>query len=309
MQVQGKGLSGDERRIYRTAIVNALKEKYVVLSGDQVDAKVNEIFEKESRESIECDTEKCFQDIAIAFQAELIASCTVLKVEGGYMLNLQINNVIENRSIVAESEPCKGCDQFKIINLLKAMAKGVPPDSSTTEHRDSPKAIEKEAEVAEESKSTKAIEIDAKVNASIRTFYKKVKRGKELMEKSEGTLVFPSVAKLGFGIGGEYGKGALLVKGAVIDYYSTKALSFGFQLGAQTKTIIILFMTKEVLTNFRESMGWKAGVDGSIAVVKGAGGSIDTDTLKEPILGFVLGRKGLMFNLTLEGSKITKLKM
>jgi lipid-binding SYLF domain-containing protein len=40
----------------------------------------------------------------------------------------------------------------------------------------------------------------------------------------------------------------------------------------------------------------------------GAGGTIDTTTIKDPIVGFVLSQKGLMFNLTLEGSKFTKLE-
>ncbi|MEE8483493.1 MAG: hypothetical protein V3S46_02760, partial [Nitrospinota bacterium] len=84
MQVQGPGLSDFDKRSYRAAIVGGLSEKYTVLSGDDVDAKVTEIFEKESRENIECDTEKCFQDIAIEFQAELIAVCTVVKKPGGY---------------------------------------------------------------------------------------------------------------------------------------------------------------------------------------------------------------------------------
>ncbi len=125
MQVQGKGVSPDERRIYRNAVVEALSWKYEVLSGDEVDATVQEIFEKESRESIECDTEKCFQDIAIEFQAELIATTTVLKVSGGFMLTVAISNVLENRALFTRSQPCKGCDQFAIINVLKSMAGGV----------------------------------------------------------------------------------------------------------------------------------------------------------------------------------------
>ncbi len=122
MQVQGKGISPDEGRIYRNAIVEALSERYEVLSGDDVDAKVNEIFEKESRESIECDTEKCFQDIAIAFQSELIATTTVLKSSGGYMLTVQINNVLDNKAVFTRSRPCEGCNQFAIIGKLREMA-------------------------------------------------------------------------------------------------------------------------------------------------------------------------------------------
>ena len=50
------------------------------------------------------------------------------------------------------------------------------------------------------------------------------------------------------------------------------------------------------------------GVDGSVALIKvGAGGSIDSSNIKDPIVAFVFGQKGLMYNLTLEGSKFTKL--
>ena len=153
-----------------------------------------------------------------------------------------------------------------------------------------------------------AAEIDAKVNASIKEFHEKVGAAKELIAKSEGVLVFPSVIKAGFGIGGEYGEGALRVKGKTVDYYSTAAASIGFQLGAQAKTVIILFMVKEALDGFRKSDGWEAGVDGSVALVTlGAGGSVDTTNIKDPIIGFVFSNKGLMYNLTLEGSKMTKL--
>jgi len=154
-----------------------------------------------------------------------------------------------------------------------------------------------------------AAEIDARVNASLKEFHAKVGAAKELIAKSEGVLVFPSVIKAGFGIGGEYGEGALRINGKTVDYYNTAAASIGFQLGAQAKTVIILFMTKEALAGFRKSDGWEAGVDGSVALVTlGAGGSVDTTNIRDPIIGFIFSNKGLMYNLTLEGSKMTKLK-
>jgi lipid-binding SYLF domain-containing protein len=49
-------------------------------------------------------------------------------------------------------------------------------------------------------------------------------------------------------------------------------------------------------------------VNGSVALVDmGTGGSIDPNNFKDPIIGFVFGNKGLMYNLTLEGSKYTKI--
>jgi lipid-binding SYLF domain-containing protein len=154
-----------------------------------------------------------------------------------------------------------------------------------------------------------AMEIDAKVNAILKKFYKDVGGAKELSKKSQGMLIFPSVLKAGFGIGGEWGEGALRINNKTVDYYSTAAASIGFQLGAQSKAVILMFMAKDVLNKFRSSSGWEVGIDGSVALVKiGAGGTIDSTTVQQPIIAFIFGQKGLMFNLTLEGSKFTKLK-
>ena len=161
---------------------------------------------------------------------------------------------------------------------------------------------------AKDSWAGSAKEIDVSSDETLSRFYDEVKGGKQLAKDAKGVLIFPGVFKAGFGIGGEYGEGALRVGGKTVDYYSTAAASIGFQLGAEKKSIVILFMDNDALNKFRDSSGWKAGVDASIAVVTvGAGGEMDTAKLKEPILGFIFGQKGLMYNLTLEGAKFTKL--
>jgi len=153
-----------------------------------------------------------------------------------------------------------------------------------------------------------AREIDVSVDVALENFDKEVKGSKSFVDNSKGVLVFPKVLKAGVGFGGEYGEGALRIDGKTVDYYNTAAGSFGLQFGAQAKTIILVFLDADALKRFRESEGWKAGVDGSVALVTlGAGGAIDTTKLKDPIVGFVFGQKGLMYNLTLEGSKFTKL--
>ncbi len=152
-------------------------------------------------------------------------------------------------------------------------------------------------------------EIDANIEESLFEFYEKTSAGKKLAGKAEGMLIFPKVYKAGFGIGGERGEGALLINGKTVDYYSTTSVSIGFQIGAQVKSQIILFMNKKVLSAFRESEGWEVGVDGSVAIATlGAGGEFDLKTVQEPVIGFIFSNKGLMYNLTLEGSKITKIK-
>ena len=151
-------------------------------------------------------------------------------------------------------------------------------------------------------------EIDLDVKNALELF-DEIKGSDNVLKKAKGLLVFPIVLKAGFGLGGEYGEGALLVKGKTIGYYNTAAASIGFQIGAQKKTIIIAFLDKDALKKFEASEGWKIGADASIAVVAvGAGGAIDSASLNEPVVAVVLGQKGLMVNLTLEGAKISKIK-
>jgi lipid-binding SYLF domain-containing protein len=160
-----------------------------------------------------------------------------------------------------------------------------------------------------ESYAATAKEINVSVDVTLKNFYKDVKGAKKYLKSAKGVLVFPSVYKAGFGIGGEYGEGALRINGKTVEYYSTVAGSFGFQLGAQKKTLILVFTQKDALKSFRESNGWKAGVDGSVALVAvGIGGSIDSTNIKDPIVAFAFDQKGLMYNLTIEGSKFTKIK-
>ena len=152
-----------------------------------------------------------------------------------------------------------------------------------------------------------AKEIDASVDVSIERFYKQVQGASELAQKAKGMLVMPNVVKAAFIIGGEYGEGALRIGGKTVDYYNTVAGSVGFSIGGQSKDIILLFMTDEALNTFRASKGWEAGVDGNVALISvGAGERADTNTLKDPILGFVFDAKGLIADISLKGAKFSK---
>jgi lipid-binding SYLF domain-containing protein len=153
-----------------------------------------------------------------------------------------------------------------------------------------------------------ANKINREVAEATKVFQEEVAGADVFLETAAGYLVFPRVIKVGLGFGAETGEGALMVGGQVEDYYRTTAGSFGLQAGAQAKSVVIAFMTPEALDKFRNSSGWKAGVDGSIALIDlGIGKTIDTNNIKDPVVGFIFGSKGLMYNLTLEGSKFTKL--
>jgi lipid-binding SYLF domain-containing protein len=150
--------------------------------------------------------------------------------------------------------------------------------------------------------------INAEANRALHSFVEQIHGARELAQKAAGVLVFPSVVKAGLAFGGEYGEGVMIIKGQPAGYYNLVSASFGFQLGVQERSVIIMFMTQSALDQFNRTAGWKVGVDGSVAIITvGAGGSIDSSQMTSPVIGFVIDPQGLMYNLTLEGSKISRI--
>jgi lipid-binding SYLF domain-containing protein len=150
---------------------------------------------------------------------------------------------------------------------------------------------------------------DADADATLSRLMSTVGGSREVIAKARGVLVFPSVVSAGLGIGGEYGEGVLQVGNFVEDYYSIASVSVGLQIGAQSKALVFLFMTQDSLDKFRRSQGWSVGADASVAVLRvGANGALDLTSVNAPVVAFVMTNAGLMANLTLEGTKITRLK-
>ena len=131
-------------------------------------------------------------------------------------------------------------------------------------------------------------EIDATVQEALNNLYEESSASRELAQKAAGILVFPRVIKAGIGVGGEYGEGALLINGQPVEYYNSVSASIGFQLGAQIKSQVIMFMEQGALDSFRNSNGWEAGVDGSVALVElSAAGEVSSNSARQPIIGFI----------------------
>lgn len=152
-------------------------------------------------------------------------------------------------------------------------------------------------------------EIDASVKAALDRLHAEVKGSDAITSKASGILVFPEVIKAGFVFAGEGGEGALKIGGRTAGYYTIFSGSVGLQAGGQKRDIIIAFMDAASLKKFEASDGWKAGVDGSVALIDvGAGAAIDITKIREPIVGFVVGQKGLMAGVSVDGSKITKVQ-
>lgn len=150
-------------------------------------------------------------------------------------------------------------------------------------------------------------EIDAEVDSTLTKLYETAPGSQELVQRASGVLVFPSVIRVSFGIGGAHGDGALLGKGGrTLGYYTVNAGSIGLQAGAQSQAAIYLFMTPDALQHFQTSNGWTAGVDATVALAKvGANGRIDTASAQQPVIAFVLTNAGLAAGVALEGAKVT----
>lgn len=150
--------------------------------------------------------------------------------------------------------------------------------------------------------------IDARVQATLSEMYTEIPDSKLLAEKSVGMLVMPLVTEAGLWIGGAYGRGALLVNGVTVDYYSQTKASLGLQIGAQQFAHVLFFMTEDALAEFRTSSGWVAGADVKYAVVNSGGRfAADTMTTTSPVVAVVFGQAGLIVGVSLEGAKYSRI--
>ncbi|QYZ71078.1 lipid-binding SYLF domain-containing protein [Neotabrizicola shimadae] len=155
--------------------------------------------------------------------------------------------------------------------------------------------------------SNGAAEIDARVDATKQFLDGRYPGTIELTDKAYGVLYMPLMTEAGFFVGGAYGRGALRINGATVDYYSATEASYGLQIGAQQYGHALFFMTQDALAAFRSSDGWVAGVDIRYATPD-QGGSIGADTTQsEPVIALVFGQQGLMAGASIAGTKYTRI--
>ena len=134
----------------------------------------------------------------------------------------------------------------------------------------------------------------------------------ELLEKAECIIVFPSVLKAAFVVGGDYGRGAMVCRtGEHFNgpwgspaMYALEGASVGFQLGGQATDLVLLVMNERGASAILESKV-KLGADASVAAgPKGRDASADTDaTMRAEILSYSRTR-GLFAGISLEGSTL-----
>jgi lipid-binding SYLF domain-containing protein len=162
---------------------------------------------------------------------------------------------------------------------------------------------------AADAHAASAGQISADAGRALRSLYGVQPKAQWLGARAKAVLVFPKIVKAGLVVGGQSGDGALLVGGRTTAYYNISAASFGLQAGAQTFSYALFFMTDAALASLQNSDGWAVGSDPNVVVVdKGAAESLTTTTATKGVYVFAFGQRGLMAGLTLEGSKITRIR-
>ena len=150
--------------------------------------------------------------------------------------------------------------------------------------------------------------LDAQAQAALQRLLAETPQAKELHSMAKGTLVFPDVAKAGFIVGAEGGKGVMFAPdGRVAGYYRARALSVGFQAGAQSFSQVMFFMTDHAITSLTSGSGLSVGTGPSVVVVDaGVAASLTTTTAKSDVYAFIFGQEGLMAGIGLQGQHIEK---
>lgn len=159
------------------------------------------------------------------------------------------------------------------------------------------------------SSGASASQIASDSRAALRDLYKQNPKARQLGAKAKGVLVFPSIAKGGFVVGGMGGNGSLVrPDGSIRDYYQTGGLSYGLQAGVQKYGYALFLMDREAFNNINRADGWEIGSSPSLVIVdKGKAASLSTTTIDSGTYAFFFNQTGLMGGLGLQGSKITRI--
>ena len=150
--------------------------------------------------------------------------------------------------------------------------------------------------------------IDSRVDQSLSYLYSNYPGTQDLANRAAGILVMPVVTEIGLGVGGAYGRGALRVGGATVDYYSQGSLSGGLQIGGQQYSHVLFFMTPDALLEFRTSDGWALGGDAEYAYLdRGETLRAETTTSLAPVIAVIFAQSGLRVGATIVGTKYTRI--
>lgn len=131
-------------------------------------------------------------------------------------------------------------------------------------------------------------------------------RSRLFARHARAVLVFPAIFKAGLVFGGESGDGVLFVNGRAAGFYNLSGGTFGLQAGAEKFGYALFLMNDQALRHLRRSSGFDLGTGPSLVMINsGAAAEANSTTLTKDIYAFPFNTKGLMADLTLQGTKIS----
>ena len=154
-----------------------------------------------------------------------------------------------------------------------------------------------------------AADLDTDSAQALQTLYRKNSAAEGIGKEARAILVFPKVIKAGLIFGGSYGEGVLMEHSKVISYYNTVSGSWGWQAGAESYAYVVFLMNEKAVQYLSRSEGWEIGVGPSVVVAdEGVAKNLSSSTLRKDAYAFILDQQGLMVNLSIEGTKISRIK-
>ncbi|MGB4062316.1 MAG: lipid-binding SYLF domain-containing protein [Azonexus sp.] len=154
-----------------------------------------------------------------------------------------------------------------------------------------------------------AEDLDKDAAQALQTLYKTNPIAESLSKNARGILIFPKILKAGLVFGGSYGEGVLNKNGKQSGYYNSVSASWGWQAGAESYGYVVFLMSDKAVKYLDKSNGWEFGVGPSVVVVnEGVAKNLSTSTLKNDAYAFIFDQQGLMASLSIEGTKISRIK-
>jgi lipid-binding SYLF domain-containing protein len=154
-----------------------------------------------------------------------------------------------------------------------------------------------------------AEDLNADAAQALQTLYQHNPVAESISKRAKAILVFPKVIKAGLVFGGSYGEGVLMKNSKVVGYYNSVSASWGWQAGAESYAYVVFLMDEKAESYLERSDGWSIGAGPNVVVVdSGIAKNLSTTTLKDDAYAFIFDQQGLMASLSIEGTKISRIK-
>jgi lipid-binding SYLF domain-containing protein len=154
-----------------------------------------------------------------------------------------------------------------------------------------------------------ADDLNKDVSQALQTLYKTNPLAEQISKQARAVLVFPHIVKAGLVFGGSYGEGALKEGPKIVNYYNSVSGSWGLQAGAQSYGYAVFLMNANAVDYVNKTQGWEIGVGPTVVIVnEGVAKNLSTSTLKDDAYAFIFDQEGLMAGVSIEGTKISKIK-